>query len=272
MYEFDRSTPVTVALRAQSGLVELTAEERATVEVDVQPFDGDDAALEAAGGTRVVLEGDTLLIRVPGGEHSTWRRTPKLRIVARVPTGSALAAKTAAAPVRAAGRWSDVEVKVASAEVHVEEATGDVTLDSAGGDLSIGPIGGSLRIKSASGNLRVGDVTGDVKAETASGAIRIDSVGGSVRAGTASGDIEIGQLRRGQASLTTASGDVRVGVASGSALWMDLNSVSGRSITDLTSHGDVPPTDGPVELELRVRTVSGDISIHRASGDVRAAA
>jgi len=33
MYEFDRATPVNVALRAHGGHVEITAEERSSVEV-----------------------------------------------------------------------------------------------------------------------------------------------------------------------------------------------------------------------------------------------
>jgi hypothetical protein len=272
MYEFDRAQPVTVVLRAQGGSVDIVAEERATIEVDVQPFDGGDAALEAAQRTRVVLEGDTLLIQAPGGDHWSWRRTPKLRITAKVPAGSALAAKSAAAAVTLAGVYSTVQVNVASAEVNLVEATGDVALDAASGDLSVGRVGGSLRIKSASGALRIGDVTGDVSAETASGHIRMASAGGSVRAGSASGDIEIGQLSRGRATVKTASGDVQVGVASGSALWMDLDTASGKSVTDLTAHGEVPPSDGPVELELRVRTASGNIRIHRAAGELRKAA
>lgn len=64
------------------------------------------------------------------------------------------------------------------------------------------------------------------------------------------------------------SGHVRVGVAPGSALWMDLNTVSGRSTTDLTARGDVPAASGPVELELRVHTISGHIHIHRTAATV----
>jgi DUF4097 and DUF4098 domain-containing protein YvlB len=100
----------------------------------------------------------------------------------------------------------------------------------------------------------------------------VRSAAGSLRASTASGGVEIGSLRRGEAVIKTASGDVQVGVAPGSAVWMDLSSASGRSISDLTATGDAPPTDGPVELELRVRTASGNIRVRRAAGDAKAAA
>ena len=48
MYEFDRSTPVTVVLRAHGGAVEIVAEERLTAQVDVQPMSagGADASSE----------------------------------------------------------------------------------------------------------------------------------------------------------------------------------------------------------------------------------
>jgi len=189
MYEFDRSTPVTVALRAHGGRVEITAEERATIEVDVTPMNGNDNSREAAEKTRVVLEDDTLLVQVPGAEYWSWRRTPKLAITVRVPAGSALAGKSSSADVRAAGTYSVVQLNVASADVQVEEVTGDALLEAASGDLSIARVGGGLRIKSSSGTVRVGDVTGDVSAETASGDIHVHSGNGSLKAKTASGDI-----------------------------------------------------------------------------------
>jgi hypothetical protein len=263
MYEFDRSAPVTVVLRAHGGAVEIVAEDRRTAEVDVQPMSGGGA--EAAQQTRVVLEDDTLLVQVPGAEAWSWRRSPKLRITVRVPTGSSVAGKTSSADVRALGVFGDVRLDVASADIDLAGATGDVSLEAASGDLTVARVGGSLRAKSSSGSLRIGDVTHDVNAETASGAIRTGTLDGSVRAVTASGDIEIGSLRQGNADIRSASGDITVGVAAGSAVWMDVNTSSGKSITDLTARGDVPPTDPPAELELRIRTASGDIRVHRGA-------
>lgn len=263
MYEFDRSTPVTVVLRAHGGAVEIVAEDRLTTSVDVEPMSGNGA--EAAQNTRVVLEDDTLLVQVPGADAWSWRRSPKLRITVRVPAGSSVAGKTASADVRALGVFGDVRLDVASADIDLAEATGDVSLEAASGDLTVARVGGSLRAKSSSGSLRIGDVTHDVNVETASGDIRTGVIDGSARAFTASGDIEIGSLRQGKGDIRSASGDVTVGVAAGSAVWMDANTSSGKSITDLTARGDMPPTDNPAELELRIRTASGDIRIHRVA-------
>ncbi|GIF26211.1 DUF4097 and DUF4098 domain-containing protein YvlB [Actinoplanes tereljensis] len=271
MYEFDHAQPVTLVVRAQGGLVEITAEERDTVQVDVQPMDTSDAAQEAARNTRVELDDGTLLVQAPGSEHWLWRRTPKLLITARVPIGSALHAKSAAADVRAAGVFSTAHVNVASADVQVAEVIGDAYFDAASGDIAVGRVGGGLRIKSSSGALHIGDVTGDVNASTASGHIRAGRLESSVKAGTASGDIEIARLRQGKASVKTASGDVQVGVAPGSGVWMDLNTASGRSSSDLTAAGDTPPAGDPVSLELRIRTASGNIHVHRATESAKAA-
>jgi DUF4097 and DUF4098 domain-containing protein YvlB len=272
MYEFDRSTPVTVVLRAHGGQVETVAEERLTVQVDVQPMDSSEGAAEAAAKTRVELEDDTLLVQSPGADNWLWRRTPKLRITVRVPAGSSLAAKSAAADIRATGVYRTVRADVASADVQVAEATGDVLLHAASGDLTVARVGGGLRIKSSSGALRIGDVIGDVSAETASGEIHAGDLHGSVKASSASGDITIGALRQGTASLKTASGDVQVGVAPGAGVWMDLNTASGSSVSELTARGDEPPAGELTQLELRVRTASGDIRVVRAAGTQREAA
>src|SRR5690349_21574291 len=65
MTTYDRTTPVTVTLRAQRGTVDITAADGAAVQVDVVPLDGSDAAAEAAAQTQVALEGDTLYIQTP---------------------------------------------------------------------------------------------------------------------------------------------------------------------------------------------------------------
>lgn len=262
MYEFDRSEPVTIVLRAQGGSVDILAEERDTITVDVQAQSG--AAAEAAERTTVTLDDDTLVIQAPGGDHWAWRRTPKLQITVRVPTGSSLAGKSAAASARLTGVFTVVQLTAGSADVDLTEATGDVSLETGSGHLNVGRVGGSLRLKTGSGNLRADDVTGDVNVSTASGRIRLGEIDGSARVKSASGSIAIGRLRQGSANVRTASGDIQVGIATGSAVWMDLDTSSGKTVTDLTAHGEVPPADHPVQLELQVRTASGNIHIHRA--------
>ncbi|MFI7540584.1 DUF4097 family beta strand repeat-containing protein [Actinoplanes sp. NPDC049599] len=267
MYEFDRATPVTVSLRLQRGTADLVAEERPTVQVELAA----EAGGEAPEGFTVALEGDTLVVHAPEATWH-WRRTPKVHVLIRVPLDSALAAKSTAADIRASGRWSTGQADMASADVHMEEVTGDAYLKAASGDVIVNRVGGSLRIGSSSGDLRVGDVMGDVKADTASGEIVIGRVGGSLQAASASGDVEVGVVSRGTARLSTASGDVSVGVAAGTGVWLDLNTASGSTSSDLSMSGAAPVAGQAATLELRVRTASGDITVHRALGDLRAAA
>lgn len=265
MYEFDRSTPVTVSLRLQRGSADLVAEDRPDIHVEVQPEIG------AEDRFTVALEGDTLVVHAPESTWD-WRRGPTAHVVVRVPLDSTLAAKSPAADVRATGRWATAQVNAASADVSVDEVTGDASLKAASGDVAVNRVGGSLRIGSSSGSLRVGDVSGDVKADTASGDITIRRAGGSLQADTASGHIEVGTVSRGNTRLVTASGDVSVGVAAGTGVWLDLNTASGSTTSDLAMGGGAPEGTREAALELRVRSASGDIDVHRAMGDLPAAA
>lgn len=271
MEKFDRTTPVTVALRAARGIVDITASEGAPVVVDVTPMDGSDAAAEAAAQTRVALEGDTLYIQTPHQSGWSWWRTPKLAITIQVPLDSSLALKTAAANVRAAGRYAVAQIDAASADVAVEDVTGDAQLKSASGDVNVGRVGGSLKVNTASGDQEVGDVTGDVMAESASGDITIHGVGGSLKSRTASGDIEVGVVRRGRTELKSASGDVEVGVAAGTAVWLDVSTASGDTRNELSMPAQPTGQESP-QLELRIRTASGDIKIRRVRTDLPTAA
>lgn len=265
MPEFDRSAPVTVAVNLHRGLVDITAEERVSVLAEVHPMDGSEAATQAAADALVSLDGDTLVVRGPEPAGWSFRRQGKLRVTVRVPLDSSLAIKTASADVRATGRYRTAQIDVASGDVRLDDVTGDASIDAASGDLTVGRIGGSLRIHSASGDLEVGDVTGDVNADAASGDIKFGSIGHSSKVSTASGDIEIGALSSGEARVRSASGDITVGVRSGTGVWLDVSTASGKTRNDLTMGTTEPATEQRATLELRIRSASGDISIRRAA-------
>ena len=273
MQTFEHTGPVTVALRAHRGRIDIRAADGASVQVGVAPLDGSAAAAEAARDTYVALEGDTLVVGTPTSSGWQWRRAPSLAITVRVPTGSSIAATVASADLRATGRYAAVRVKAASGDAWIDEVTGPAQVESASGDVTVGRVGGALRIGSASGAVRVGDVSGDVAAKAASGDVTIRGVGGSVSAETASGDIEVGVVRRGEAAIRSASGDVEVGVAAGTGVWLDVSTATGSTVNDLAMGGpDAGVAAGEAALRLRIRTASGDIAIRRVPGDLPAAA
>jgi DUF4097 and DUF4098 domain-containing protein YvlB len=266
MPEFDHSTPVNVALKAQRGKVDITAEDRVSVLVEVVPLDGSDASREAADHTVVLLEGDVLAIRPPESSGWQWRRSPNLLFTIRVPADSSLAVKAASADLRAVGRFRQADVDLQSGDAYVQDLTGDGTLRTASGDLTVSTAGGSLRVKSSSGDLRIGDVVGDVSVQTASGDITVRSAAASLRAETASGDIEVGVVRQGRTQVKSASGDVQVGVAAGTGVWLDVSTASGSTRNELTMGDNNPAAASGASLELRIRTASGDIRIRRVTG------
>jgi hypothetical protein len=272
MQTFEHTGPVTVAVRAQRGRVDITAADEAAVQVGVAPLDGSAAAAEAARDTYVALEGDTLVVDTPNRSGWQWRRAPGLAITIRVPTGSSIVATLASADLRAGGRYAQGQVKAASGDAWIEEVTGSAQIESASGELTVGRVGGALRIGTASGRVRLGDVTGDVAATTASGDITIRGVGGSLSAQTASGAIEIGAVRRGQAGIRSASGDVEVGVTAGTGVWLDVSTASGSTVNELVMSGPPSGGAGTAALRLRIRTASGDIAIRRVHDDLPAAA
>jgi DUF4097 and DUF4098 domain-containing protein YvlB len=268
MPEFDRSTPVTVALDIRSGRVDITAEDRPSVLAEVHPADGSEASRQAAENTRIDLDGDTLIVRVPDQHGWTFRRSGKLRVTVRVPSDSSLACVLGSADLKATGRYAGAQVKMASGDLRLDDVTGDAALESASGDLTVGHIGGSLRIHSSSGDLRIGDVAGDVSAEAASGHIQITGIGASSKVKTASGDIKVGLLRSGESRISAASGDVKVGVLAGTGVWLDVSTASGKTRNDLTMGTDTPGATARstgAQLELRIRTASGDIDIRRVT-------
>jgi DUF4097 and DUF4098 domain-containing protein YvlB len=267
MPEFDRATPVTVSLRLQRGSAQLIAEPRETLQVDIT-----EAGADVSGTFTVRLDGDTLIVYAPDAPAWQWRRSPRAKVVIRVPEHSALAIRSASADIRTWGRFATIHAALESADAEVAEAAGDVQLKAESGDLKVGRVAGALRLSTSSGDLRIGDVTGDVTADTASGDVTIENAAASVTVGTASGDVRLRLVRCGKTRVKTASGDVSVGIAAGTGVWLDLSTSSGSTSNDLSMRGAQGDDLPGATLELRVRTASGDIDVHRVAGPTAAAA
>lgn len=265
MSEFDSPDQITLSLRAGSGVVDITAEERTTATVDIRPIDESDAAHEAADNTRVELHGDTLVVAVPD-RFGLWpfRRRARLRISIRLPLDSVLAVKSASSDVTARGRYATASLGTASGDAFIEHVTGDADLKTASGDVGIDRVDGQLQIKSASGDVTIGSAGNDVNVHTASGNVRIGRSEALVRAASASGDIDVANTARGTVNLRTASGDVSVGIAAGASVWLDLHTTSGDARNDLPMT-QAPDDRGSADVTLTARSMSGSIRVRRAA-------
>jgi hypothetical protein len=67
------------------------------------------------------------------------------------------------------------------------------------------------------------------------------------------------------------SGDILIGVRRGSRVYVDANTVSGSTSSELNltdapaEDGDAGDADGGPMVEIRAKTVSGDVSLVRAA-------
>ena len=85
---------------------------------------------------------------------------------------------------------------------------------------------------------------------------------------TVSGDVEL-EATAAAVRVSAVSGDVRVAARPGLALWIDAQSVSGTMQSDLDVDNVSGPAAGEAPVELRIRTVSGDVRITRSVSPVR---
>jgi DUF4097 and DUF4098 domain-containing protein YvlB len=215
------------------------------------------------------------------------RDGPEASVVISAPEGAAIEISTSSGDIRAEGRFGPARIDTATGEIRLEHADGEVRVRSASGAVHLGSVTGEARITTASGRVDCralegsshiktasGDVSVNRAAErltvrTASGAVTAGDLDGSCDVRTASGDQRIRRLITGRAQLDTVSGDIKVGVARGSLVSVDAQSVSGRlgSEIDLDPEEPAPgnQNDGR-RVDLRVRTVSGDLHVERAAG------
>ena len=97
--------------------------------------------------------------------------------------------------------------------------------------------------------------------KSGSGDLRVREVAGDVTLTTASGDLVVDRMLRGALNAKNASGDIVVGVPAGIPVWTDVSTVSGSVRSSLQGAGE--PAEGQEFVELRAKTVSGDISLEQ---------
>lgn len=266
MYEFPVNGAVAAYFRLADGRVETTTQDSlTTATVTVEPMDGSDASREAAERTTVELHDDRLEVKAPDIGTTNWlrgKRSAKISVTAVLPAGSNVELRSASADATLHGVYSDVSVHTASGDAFVETVTGNLTVNAASGDVNAGHVGGDLKVNSASGDLHAEQVDGTMVVHTASGDVEVGAVGAGANANTASGDINITKLIRGHAKINSASGDIEIGVGTGTGVYMDISSMSGRARSDLDT-SSAPINGNNPEVTLHLRSMSGDITVKR---------
>jgi DUF4097 and DUF4098 domain-containing protein YvlB len=266
--EFDVTGPVELDIRLASGEIEVDPTLDGRVEVDLTAHDEESQRL--VDSARIELQErhgrPEIVVDVPqrksgfGFSLSFGRSGITCRI--RCPHESGLAVRTKSADILARGTLGGLNVATASGDVEVDCVSGGVTVKSASSDFSARDVG-AVNIQTASGDIDIDVARGPVNVATASGDVTINAAYDNVNANTVSGDQDHGAVMRGTVALSSVSGDVSVGVRRGSSVFLDCNTVSGDTTSELELTTEPAANDGP-HVEIRAKTVSGDIRITRA--------
>jgi Putative adhesin len=265
-WDFACSDPIDISIdNWTAGTIALSGESTSVVTVEVVPSRHRADVDELLDQVQVAFEDGQLYIHGP--RVSTFRRRHGLDLTIKAPSGSSCAAKTVSSDLTCVGNVSAVTLHTASGDLSAAAVAGDVHVRSASGDVMLDAVGGSLTVHTASGDVQVGRVGGEIRVNSASGDVSIGSCTGSAAVHTASGDIKLAAVSAGRIELASASGDLAVAVVPGIEVYLDLSSNSGDIGSELdASDGDGQQDSGAVAVELRCRTLSGDIRITKAHG------
>ncbi|WP_285561186.1 DUF4097 family beta strand repeat-containing protein, partial [Actinoplanes regularis] len=133
----------------------------------------------------------------------------------RLPAGSRVEGKAAAADFRGVGRFGDVVFEAAQGPIDIDEAA-SVRLTLAAGDVSVGRLTGAAEVSVSKGDVRIVEaVRGKVVLRTQMGAISVGAAAGvsaALNAGAAYGRVENSLKNDGSVELdihaTTSYGDI----------------------------------------------------------------
>ncbi|MEJ7833160.1 MAG: DUF4097 family beta strand repeat-containing protein [Nocardioides sp.] len=266
-YEFETHRPVDLFVEIGSGTVQIQTTDTTESHVEINGRDADRATVEQ--------DGDRLSVVAPRHRTGFSSGEAKLDFLITVPTRSELTVRSGSAEVTARGAYGVTHVKSGSGEVQIESLEGqslvetgsggvrieasesDLRVKSGSGDIAIERCGGALSVSTGSGDVQIGTNNGPAMIKTGSGDLKVAEARTDVAMTTGSGDLVIGSASNGRFSVKGASSDVRIGVPAGVPVWTDLSTISGQIRSDLAGAGE--PEEGADYVELRAKTVSGDI-------------
>lgn len=263
---FEVSGPVELEIRLPSGAISIDPSLEGRVEIDLVAHD--DESQRLVDEARVELRDSSsrpqvnvILSQKRGFSFGFGREG--VSCIVRCPHGSSVSAKTKSADLSASGTLGGLSFATASGDTNVERVDGSINVKTASGDVQAGEVSGGVNIQSASGDVTVEVARGPASVGSVSGDVTVEEAYDNLNTNTVSGDQDLRAVMRGNVSAQSVSGDVTIGVRRGSKVFLDCNTLSGDTSSDLEVSGDAPAGDGPL-VEIRAKTVSGDIHITRA--------
>jgi DUF4097 and DUF4098 domain-containing protein YvlB len=238
--------PVRLQIQIPRGDVELETAETAETTVELEARGRNAEELEREARIEARPRGDGHEVVVEARSRGLFGRNGQYLVRISAPHGADVKAELASADISGRGRYGAIDIEVASGDVEFDHVAHEAKVDSASGDVQVG-------------------YARAAKVNSASGDVRLDDVAGPAEVNTASGDVDLRRVATGEIKVNSASGDVEIGIAKGSRLWVDAQSLSGETSSDLELESGLPveTDEGPL-VELRAVTMSGDINVRRA--------
>ena len=273
---YDTPGPLLLTLAIPAGEIEIETVPGDKTQVDLEALT--DSARDLLSESRMELrsrgEGHEVVVDVPSarsGFFISFGRGPDFRLRVTCPPGAELDVQTKSADVRGRGELGRAAVKSASGDVSLAEVRGDARIKTASGDVHLEEVHGTTHVQTASGDLSLERAHGDVQGQLVSGDVWVRDAHGSVGLHTVSGDQRI-DAASGSVDLHAVSGDITVGVRRGAKVFVDCTTISGDTSSELEL-GDSPASAGDdgALIEIRAKTVSGDIQLTRAPASIPAA-
>lgn len=267
---FETPEPIQLYVELGSGELRIDATETTTTEVTATGDHADEVTVEQQG-TRISVIGPKRRTGFLGASDT------KILLTVTAPALSELVTKTGSADQHVTGTLAQVSARSGSGDVHLDTVTGPTVVDTGSGDVTVDDAGADVRVKSGSGDVGVASVAGTTGISTGSGDVTVGAAGGALVLKSGSGDLRVGQAHgdvslssgsgdlvidtqhRGGVVAKNTSGDVRIGIPGGVPVWTDVSTVTGRISSTLEGAGR--PQSGEEHIEVRAKTVSGDIAL-----------
>lgn len=279
MPSYESDGPISAVIQFNIGSLWVKAAKGAEATVDVRPASPDrEADVRAAELTQVDFSGGRLTVTGPPQRTVFTSKKGSVEVLVHLPAGSQVDMESPVGDFVAEGPLGDCRVKTSMGRIQIDRAEsvrvktgqGDVRLGAVTGDaevtgsgrIEIGTVGGRLTVKNTNGDTEIDEVRGELEANSSNGRIHVANAGADVDAKSANGHIRLGRVVHGRVTLQTSVGDLEVGIAEGTAAWLDVHSKFGGVRNELG------PTEGPGDaqatVEVRGRTQVGNVTVRRA--------